>query len=181
MKKNNVPQVLLTRKITIAALSIAVSLVTVSMFRNTSSILSAIIIPIVFSVFLSSFAFKEYALIATIIVLTTLLFVTTQIVFMMIYLIQGKLIILYVFYKKTNEKMWYLIYTIFVSTSLFLGIIITELVFKIPLHTFMMSISNNNLLIYGSIILFEGVIISMLHILVISKLHKRFSNSFYLQ
>lgn len=171
MGNNNTLQRSLTKKITMAAITIAVSLVTVSMFRNTSSILSAIIIPIILALFLTSYTNKEYVFITTTLIFLTLLLITTQTVFMILYVLQGKLLML-LFFKNIMRKLWFFLYIIMVSFSLLVGILLTEIVFSIPLHMFMMRISNNNSIIYGLIILVEGVIVSTLHFVVTSKLRK---------
>ncbi len=180
MENNRVSQSLLTRKITMAALSIAVSLIVVSIFRNTSSILSAIIIPIVLALFLARYTHKEYVLISLTLLFLTLLLITTQTVFMILYILQGKLLMYLFFNKKTYKKVWFFLYVLMVSISFFIGILLTEIVFNIPLHMFMMRISNNNLVIYALIILVEGVIVSALHFVVTSKLRKSLVGSRFL-
>jgi len=181
MEKNNTPTRLLTRKITMAAMTIAVSLLVSSVFRNTSSILSAIIVPIILSIFLSSFTIKEYTFVSFTLLFLTLILITTQTVFMSLYILHGQTLIFLFLKSKPNKRMHYFYYLILVSLSLFIGILLTELIFNIPLHLFMMNLAKNNYLIYAAIILFEGLLISSFHVFLILRVHKSLVNSRYFQ
>lgn len=166
--RNNIPQ---------ASLTIALSLVIALIFRGTTSIFAAMIIPIILLLFMYSFRVIDYLFVSFVLILLTLIFITTQVVFIVIYTILGfSLRLLIKRDKQINIFLKIFIYYFIVIGSLFLGILLTEMVFSIPLHSFMLKISKNSALIYFLILSIESIIITLTHFFVFKKLNKYVTN-----
>lgn len=162
--KNNLPQ---------ASMTIAVCLAVAFIFRGTTSLISAMIIPIVLFLFLNSFRLIDYIIISIVLIILSLLLITTQVIFVSLYTILGIALRLLIFNGKPIKIIFSLtIYSLIVILSLFIGIILTETIFLVPLHSFMLQISRHNILIYFMILAIEGIIITFFHYFVIKKLNK---------
>ena len=164
----------LTFKLTQASLTIATSFAVAFLFRGTTSLLAAMIIPILLFIFLHKFSLNDTLIVSFALILLTFIFITTQTVFMFIYACLGFALRLLIPKEKQNILFYrLLLYWILVNATLLIGIILTELLFAIPLHTFMLRISGGNALIYTLILSLEGLIVATFHTLLIRKL-KRF-------
>lgn len=162
--RNNLPQ---------ASLTIALSLVIAFLFRGTTSLIAAMIIPVILFLFMYSFRLLDYLIISMVLVFLTLVFITTQVVFMLLYTILGFSLRLLIKQKKQiNTFIRILIYFFVVTASLFIGIFLTEVIFSIPLHTFMLKVSKNSALVYFLILSVESLIITMAHLLIVKNLRK---------
>jgi len=164
--RNNIPK---------ASLTIALSLVISFLFRGTTSLFSAMIIPIILLLFMSSFRFFDYLIVSITLILLTLIFITTQAIFMLVYTFLGFFQRILIYGNiKSNTYIKISIYCFVVIASLFLGIFLTEITFSIPLHTFMLKISKNSALIYLLILCVESIIITLSHFLILKNLRNYF-------
>lgn len=152
-----------------SALSMAVSLLSLLIFRGPVSIFSAFLIPAIIVVFAGSFGLPYYILTTGGLLLTTFLFFPTQILFVVGYALLAlflKLIFLKGERLRTNFPR-VLVYAATASLAVFIGIYLTELIFMVPLHSMMIRLSGGSPLIYGFIIGAEGGLIAISNLLLL--------------
>ena len=152
-----------------SALSMAMSLMSLLIFRGTVSILSAFLIPAIIVVFAGNFGLPYYILTTGGLLLTTFLLFPTQILFVMGYALLA-LFLKPLFLKEERLRTNFprvLIYAATASFVVFIGIYLTELIFLVPLHSMMIRLSGGRPLIYVLIIGAEGGLIALSNILLL--------------
>lgn len=155
-------------KLATSAMAIALCSVSLVMFRGSLSLLSAICIPIILTVFLIKYDRVSYLISVGTLLIITLMFFTTQLIFVFLYIQMAVFLRKLVFSEGLMAKSGvyiigfggYLLITVLV---LFVGIRLTEFIFEIPLHKMMLNISNGSLVIYLLILTAEALIISTSH------------------
>lgn len=164
----------LIQTITRASFTLALSAVCIMMFRGPISIVSTFLIPPIIVLFSNRYISLYYILTFMGLVLMTMIFFPTQLVFVFTYILLalvldnitkkgGK-------YPSFNKIITYISLTII---TLFIGIRLTQLIYMIPLHTMMLRISRNNFFFYFAILFVEGLIVSMFNFGILKVLRKR--------
>ncbi len=152
--------------LTMSAFALALSVLSLLLFRGPVSIVSTFLIPAIIVLF-SRGELKSYLLVSVGLFIIALMFFPTQIIFVATYMLLSALLnVLFItsdFKVKTNP-LGVLGYILIVSLVLFVGIRLTELVFLVPLHTMMLRISGNNMLFYAGILFLEGIFVSIFNI-----------------
>lgn len=152
--------------LTMSAFALALSVLSLLLFRGPVSIVSTFLIPAIIVLF-SRGELKSYFLVSAGLFITTLLFFPTQIIFVATYILLSILINIFFItsdLKVKTSPIGVLGYILIVSLVLFVGIRLTELVFLVPLHTMMLRISGNNMLVYSGILFLEGIFVSIFNI-----------------
>jgi len=159
-----------------AAFTMALSSVSLLLFRGPISILSAFLIPVIIVLFSRGYGRSYYILIFIGLLLVSALFFQTQLIFTAGYgLLAVGLRVFFLdrdmFLKLGISKM--LLYLGSVVLILFSGLWLTEKLFLVPLHTMMLKISGGQIHVYLGILLIESVLVTSCHILVLNGFLKR--------
>ncbi len=161
--------------VTLARASIALALCIsfLILFRGTISIISAFFIPAIIAGF--SFNMKKlyFTFIYLGLTLVTLLFFTTQIVFVTSYIFLSVAIRMFLLDENLKVKVSLsnsIIYIILVIIILFLGVWFTEIFLQIPLHIMMLRVSGENYFKYFVILLIESIFIFIFNVLILNSL-----------
>lgn len=150
------------KTLTMSAFGLALSVLSLILFRGPISIVSTFLIPAIIVLF-SGNKPEGYGLTSIGLFVVTLLFFPTQIIFVAGYLILGlflKLLAVSSSLKVRFKPIGFILYTTITSLVLFAGIRLTELIFLVPLHSMMVGISGGSPLSYAGILLLEGLLIS---------------------
>lgn len=164
----------LIQTITRASFTLALSAVCIMMFRGPISIVSTFLIPPIIVLFSNRYISLYYILTFMGLVLMTMIFFPTQLVFVFTYILLalvldnitkkgGK-------YPSFNKIITYISLTII---TLFIGIRLTQLIYMIPLHTMMLRISRGNFFFYFAILFVEAFIVSMFNFGILKVFRKR--------
>jgi len=162
--------------LTMAAFTLALSSVSILLFRGPISILSAFLIPALIVLFSRGYGISYYMLILTGLLLTSAMFFQTQLIFavgygflalgLRLFLVDRDMIL-----KLGISKI--LLYLGSVLMILFSGLYLTEKLFLVPLHTMMLMISGGQIHVYIGILLIESLLVTSCHILVLNVFLKR--------
>ncbi len=165
-----------TKVLTRSAIALALSMISLLLFRGATSIVSTFIIPVVIVLFSKRNEPISFIYIATGLLMMTALFFQTQIVFVAGYLLLS-LVLKYYLLDYRNKVMFsvpgILKYLFAVIVILFIGIQLTQWIFLIPLHDMMLKLSNNQPLRYIGILLMEGIAITLVNLLLLKALTSR--------
>ena len=175
-----------SQSIVLSAMALALSLLSLLLFRGTLSLLSMIFIPATLAVFLARQKISYFLLTGLALQLLTLALFTTQSVFVFLYFMLAFVLRTYRAYASTSasavkskpsstlrlQRLFIILYPVIVSLIIFTGIKLTDLVFMTPLHQVMLRLSRDNTGIYLIILLVEALIISTAHLLLL-KLSRR--------
>lgn len=165
-----------SRMLTMAALTLALSSVIIFLFRGPISILSAFLIPAIIVLFSRGYGTIYYFLISMGLLLISLMFFQTQLIFTAGYAILAVGLKVFLVDSNMNLKLSIskiLLYLASVVLILSAGLWLTEKIFLIPLHTMMMRISGGQILMYLGILIIESVLVTLCHILVLNGFLKR--------
>jgi len=147
--------------LSMSAISLALSVLFLIMFRGPISILSTFIIPPIIVLFSLNNDLRYYVLTSLGLIIISSIFFPTQIVFVTLYILLA-FFIRFLFFNNKNElkiKVPSVItYIILVMISLYLGIRITQIIFLVPLHTMMLRLSGGNPINYIGILIIEAII-----------------------
>ena len=160
-----------TRMLTMAAFTLALSSVSIFLFRGPLNILSAFLIPAIIVLFSRGYGISYYILIFIGLLLTSALFFQTQLIFTAGYAFLAVGLRLFLVDQNMNLKLRIskiLLYMGSVILILFSGLWLTEKLFLIPLHTMMLKISGGQIPVYLGILLIESVLVTLCHILVLN-------------
>lgn len=151
------------KTITMSALGLALSVVSLILFRGPTSIFSTFLIPAILVIFSGNRTYG-YALTSMGLLFVTLFFFPTQLVFVSGYVILGHLLRL--LSLSTNHRVKvksgkFILYMGLTSLVLYSGIRLTQFLFLVPLHTMMLGLSRGNPLLYAGILAIEGLFISV--------------------
>lgn len=163
--------------ISYSSIAICLCMVSLLLFRGPLSLMSAVVIPLIIAILSYKLHMRYNFLAAAGLSIITGLFFTTQLIFVMTYLLMGLLIKLLLYSKRSNViSFWivrFVLYVVSTGTLLYLGIRLTEALFYIPLHEMMLRMSNGNMGIYGLIILAEALFVSSIHFVIMHNIRKR--------
>ena len=151
------------KTLTMSAFGLALSVLSLLLFRGPISIFSTFLIPAIIVLF-SGNKNGGYMLTSIGLFVVTLLFFPTQLIFVSGYVVLGLFLNLLAVSSSLQVKfnpIKFIIYTIITSLVLFAGIRLTELIFLVPLHALMVGISGGSPLAYAGILLLEGLLISI--------------------
>ena len=165
-----------TRMLSTASIALALSVVSLFLFRGVTSILSTFMIPAIIVLFskkddLTVFAYTAFGLITV-----TVLFFQTQIIFVTGYLFLSLALKHYFMESEMKLKIslsGVVKYLLIVVAVLFVGIQLTQIIFLIPLHDMMLRMSNADPLRYLGILLLEGVAITLFNLLILKAFTSR--------
>ncbi len=158
-----------TNVLTMSAIALALSVVSLLLFRGPISILSAFIIPAVLVLFTSGER-KTFPFTAIGLIIMTGLFFQTQIVFVPGYLFLA--LFLRRFFMDSEREMkvslaGVLLYIATVMLILWIGIQLTQMIFLIPLQDMMLRLSGHDPLRYAGILFAEGAAITLFNLLLL--------------
>ena len=156
-----------------AAIALALCISSLILFRGTISIVSAFFIPAIIAGFSFNVKNLYFSFIYIGLILITLLFFTTQIVFVTAYIflsIAIRMFLLDEYLKVKASLPNSIIYVILVIIILFLGLWCTEFFLQIPIHTMMLRLSGGNYFKYFGILLIESIFIFIFNILILNSL-----------
>lgn len=156
-----------------SAMILALIISIASLFRGTTSILTMILIPCVLALSFVFINVKDRILLSVVCLLLTLILISTQSIFMLLYVILGFILIKITQSNQPLSLINMLIYIIFVMVTLFVGLILTQMVFMIPLHQIMLSITKNSYALYVFIVFVEALIISSVHLIFVKQIRNR--------
>jgi len=151
------------KTLTMSAFGLALSVLSLLLFRGPISIVSTFLVPAIIVLF-SGNKNRGYVLTSMSLLTVTLLFFPTQTIFVIGYILLGLFLKLLAFDSNLRVKLInlnFILYVIITALVLFLGIRLTELIFLVPLHTMMLRISGNTPLLYVGILIVEGILISI--------------------
>jgi len=165
-----------TEVLAYAGIALALSVVSLMIFRGPVSIVSTFIVPAVVAIFARKKLFPYYLLTSMGLLIMTFVFFITQIIFVIGYILLSIALKILFIDSEINIKVgWqgFLIYTLLVIVVLFMGIQLTQTVLSIPLHDMMLRMSNHRYSIYFAILLLESIAITLINFLIIKVLIPR--------
>ena len=164
------------RYIAVSGMALTLCLLSLMLFRGVLSLMQALIIPVVIVLLISRQPLFYTSAAGISLLVLTVVFFPTQVVFMVVYLLIALALMgLVSLMKSGSRQRWFLFlpYVIFNSLLLFFGLKMTDFVFQTPLHTMMLRLSGDNSLRYAAIMMVEATFISILHLLVILTVRRR--------
>ncbi|MDW7655977.1 MAG: hypothetical protein SCM11_02255 [Bacillota bacterium] len=164
------------RYLAVSSLALTLCLLSLMLFRGVLSLLQALIIPILIVLLAASQPWIYTFAAGLSLLVLTLVFFPTQVVFMAVYFMMAIFLWgLVSLMKSKSRKRWLLFipYVILNSLLLFFGLRMTDFVFQIPLHAMMLRLSGDDSLRYAAIMSLEAAFISGLHLLVIFFVRRR--------
>ena len=165
-----------THYLALSGMTLTLCLLSLMLFRGVFSLVQALIIPIVF-VFLTTNQPWKYTGAASIsMLILTFVFFSSQIVFMIIYLMMASFLMVLVSMIQRGSRKSYLLfipYLIINGTLLFVGLRMTDVVFQTQLHAMMLRLTDNNNFLYVAIMMMESAFISVFHLLIILYFKRR--------
>lgn len=159
-----------------AALTLALSSVSIFLFRGPISILSAFLIPVIIVLFSRGYGMVYHILVSMGLLLISLMFFQTQLIFTAGYALLAVGLRVLLLDRNMNLKLSIiktLLYLTFVVLTLSAGLWLTEKIFLIPLHTMMLKLSGGKILFYLGILIIESILVTLCHILVLNGFLKR--------
>ncbi len=141
------------------------------LFRGTTSILAMIITPIIIGAWF--YRTDRHYVMSVILgyLLLVAMMATTQIVFAMMYLLQGW-VLYYLFYHTSNIRYSHRILYAFVSLLFILmGMSLTQLFIQIPLMSIMINLGGGYVG-FGLIVIIQASIVSLAHVSFVNQLKK---------
>ena len=153
-----------------SAFSLALCVLCLLMFRGPISISSSLLIPAIIIVFSKNNGFSYYLLVSSGLMIVVLLFFQAQTVFVVGYLLLSaalRILLINPRMELSLKPVPVLVYILIAAAVLYLGIRLTEWIFKVPLHRMMLSLSANNDLRYAAILLAEGFLVFLLNAVIL--------------
>ncbi|NDL67108.1 hypothetical protein [Anaerotalea alkaliphila] len=159
----------------LSGMAVCLSLLSLLLFRGTTSLLSAGAIPVLLALFLYRHPVRSFLATATALLVATVFFFTTQSLFVLGYVLLGSLLrlFLYRFRAGNGIRGGFAAYVLAVSGVLYLAIRLTEWAFRVPLHQMMLTISNGRWQVYGLVILLEGLLVGLFHRVLLTSMAAR--------
>ncbi len=165
-----------TRTITLAAFVLSLCIICIMLFRGSMSIMSSLLIPPLIAVF-SLNQKKIYWLYVTLgLILTVSVLFNTQIIFVSGYILLALALRYLMAGRDSNINTGFFnsaAYIILSMAVIILGIMLTEKVFLIPLHSMMLRISGGKLVVYTGIIFVESALIFISNIMIFKLLFSK--------
>ena len=172
MKKEIIPINL--NLITRGAMAIALIFIFFSLFRGSTNIINAFLVPL--TLYLSTINLKKkqiFTLYAAVIIFC-LLFFNIQFFFIIFYCCIAFLLIK-LREKNVNAVLSTLILTLTVSFSFWIGIMLTDLLFLTRMTDIVMNILKGNIFAYGMMLLIEGALVGICLLFISRVFYKRLS------
>ena len=149
-----------------SAFSLALCVLCLLMFRGPISIASSLLIPAIIIVFSKNCGLSYHLLVSSGLMAAALLFFQAQTAFVAGYLFLSAALRLLLINPKMElvfKPVPVLVYILFAAAVLYLGIRLTEWIFKVPLHGMMLRLSSSKGLRYAVILLAEGLLVFLLN------------------
>lgn len=165
-----------THYIALSGMTLGLCLLSLMMFRGPLSILQALIIPIGMVIMTIKQPWKYTVAAGTSLLILTLAFFLTQIVFMIIYLLMTFLLLMLVTKIQRgprNRTLLFIPYLLANALLLYLGLRLTDIIFQTPLHVMMLKLSNDRTFLYAAIMVIESAFISTFHLLIVLNVSRR--------
>lgn len=162
----------ITQMLTMASFSLAVSTVSILLFRGPISILSALLIPAIIVLFSKGSGMTYYVIVSMGMMILSVMFFQTQVIFMALYVFLAIALRMLVINQSWNLVLsisGVLLYLFTVVLALFSGIWLTEKLLLVPIHTMMQMVSDGRVLVYFLILLIESVLVTLCNFLVLGK------------
>ncbi len=159
-----------TRHITISALAIGLVLASFTMFRHTTNLMNAIIVPLTLAVLLFHLTTKQKILVyATTYLLVVLLF-PVQLVFMLLYIgLASRLK-----HLMLNQSLLIWIgHAVLFALVLFAATYLTEVIFMLHINRFIFDMLQRNVLLFASFYLIESMLILLFQTVMMKQINKR--------
>jgi hypothetical protein len=156
------------RYIAASGMALTLCLLSLLLFRGALSLLQALLIPLIIVLLTKGQPWKYMIAVGLSLFILTLIFFPTQAVFMVIYLLMTLILLGLLSLMKSGSRLRYLLiipYWILNSLLLFFGLKMTDYIFQTKLHTMMIQLSGDNMLVYAAIMMLEAAFISILHFL----------------
>lgn len=165
-----------THYIALSGMALALCLLSLMIFRGPLSLLQALIIPMVMVIMTIKQPWKYTFAAGISLLMLTMAFFLTQIIFMFIYLVMAFLLLNLVKKLQRESRRYYLLmipYIIVNALLLYLGLRLTDIIFQTPLHAMMLKLSSDNNFLYASIMVIESAFISIFHLLIVLNVSRR--------
>jgi hypothetical protein len=159
------------RILTTAGMILAISLISFSIFRGASNIVNALIIPLTLAVGAQRLTIRSFlAVVLALFGLTAVLF-PLQMIFVIFY--GGLAALIHILLNLRKTGLAFLIHTLAVSICFWLAILLTDLIFLTKMQAIMMQMLSNNYFAFAGLILFEGLIVGVSHLLLTRLIRRR--------
>ncbi|MDP2814629.1 MAG: hypothetical protein Q8S15_03785 [Erysipelotrichaceae bacterium] len=165
-----------THYIALSGMTLALCLLSLMIFRGPLSLLQALIIPIVMVIMTIKQPWKYTFAAGISLLMLTLAFFLTQIIFMIIYLMMAFLLLILVSTIQRGPRhrnLLIILYLLINALLLYLGLRLTDIIFQTPLHVMMLKLSSDNNILYASILIIESTFISIFHLLIVLNVSRR--------
>lgn len=161
-----------SRLIAIGSIAIAMAMLPILLFRGTTSILAMIITPIIIGAWFYRTDRRYVVSVILAYLFLVAIVATTQIVFAMMYLLQGW-VLDYLFYHTSyirySHRILYALVSLF---SILMGMSLTQLFIQIPLISIMIRLGGG-ILGFILIVLIQACVVSFTHLMIYMQLKKR--------
>ncbi len=159
-----------TRHITISAMTIGLVLVSFTVFRHTTNLINAIIVPLTLAVLLFHIPIKQKVIIYVITYMLVVLFFPTQLVFMLLYVIVASRLK----YIMINQSVLiWLGHVLVFALMLMIATYLTDFIFMLKINHFIFLMLGQRVLFFIGFYLIESVGILLVHTLMMKQINKR--------
>jgi len=153
--------VIKTNTITKGGMIIALTFISFNIFKGVTNILNAFFIPFIIFTFLKNNEYKEILSVYFALIISTLILYRIQIFFIIGYCIIA--LSIHIQNKNNFSKKKAIIFNTFIISLIFWGgIIITDIVFSTNINQIMLRITKHNVLKYTAVLIFEGLLVSLI-------------------
>ncbi len=162
-----------TKTLLMSAFSLALCILCLLAFRGSLSIASAFIIPAVIVVFSRNCGVFYYVLTSTGLTTVTFLFLQSQTFFVIVYLLLSfalRRLLVSPDMEVRLKPVGVIIYILFTTAILYIGIRLTQWYFQVPLHRMMLILSGYNDLRYFAMLLVEATLVFALNAIILKAL-----------
>ncbi|SDB90642.1 hypothetical protein SAMN05421734_102370 [Pelagirhabdus alkalitolerans] len=161
-----------TNQLIHASIGLALTIISLVLFRGTTSIVSFILIPVILAYFSQNKLMKRILMTAFLIVV--LLVAQTQLIFAVTYILLTNLY--KPLFSRKITKTHFALTIVSVMFSLIVSLMLTEWLFQVPIHSMMLELSNHIISIYVAIIFLESIFIVGCQLTIIYQLKKRLAH-----
>ncbi len=161
-----------TKSITFGALAVALVIVSFTLFKGVTNILNALLVPLALSLVSLKLRKMEIITILICVILICFFFFYLQLFFIFFYCAISILLV-FLSNKKVKSVLSVLILTVATSLSFWIAIILTDAVFATKMNTIMLNVFKGNYSLYSTMLLVEGLIVSVAMFLLFRAVSKR--------
>ena len=159
-----------TRSITISALAIGLVLASFTVFRHTTNLMNAIIVPLILAVLLFHLSTKQKILVYATTYFVVILLFPVQLVFMLLYIVLASRLS----YLMHNQSVLIWIgHALLFAIVLFIATYLTEIIFLLHINRFIFNMLQRNVLLFVSFYLIESVLILLFQTVMMKQINKR--------